>query len=155
MKTESKDSARASAREYQTVNTIRCTIMPRDERDFLVRTLAGLLRQGRPSSNPNCACRYRGSSGAACAVGLWIPDENYRAAIEGMTVGTVVRNLLPLELCSIVPEAVMRHVQRIHDVAALPKPINWAAALRDACARLNYGVVFEDAVAFAASDAPL
>lgn len=71
---------------------VRLTVEPKDERDFIVRTIAGIIRQ-------NCfgydavthSCRYRTKTGTACAIGLWMPDT---ASFEALNFSGSVVSLL-------------------------------------------------------------
>lgn len=65
-----------------TVTPVRCTVQPADARDFAIRTLAALIRQGGPSRHAD-GCRYRGKDGRACAAGMWLPDDVYNPVMEG------------------------------------------------------------------------
>lgn len=65
------------------MNKVRCTVIPVDLRDFFVRTLAALIRQGGPSMVDSSMCAYRGQQGRACAIGVWLPDEKYKRSLEG------------------------------------------------------------------------
>jgi hypothetical protein len=46
------------------------------------KVVIGLRAQGRPSINPNSVCMYRNSEGLKCAVGILIPDEEYRPEFD-------------------------------------------------------------------------
>ena len=54
--------------------------------------MRGLWKQGKPAIGSQGECRYR-MSGLKCAVGMLIPDENYRPIMEGMAVADIMAKL--------------------------------------------------------------
>jgi hypothetical protein len=49
--------------------------------------------QGKPrSSNPRGECFYRGDDGAKCAVGVLIPDPEYKDHFEGICAHALIRD---------------------------------------------------------------
>jgi len=91
-----------------------------------------LLKQGqRATSKSKNACVYRHSSGRKCAVGILIPDELYKPAMDknGVGVNTLMRDypsLFPY-LGGEKSVALVGRLQTIHDSQ---DPKNWRASLR-------------------------
>lgn len=148
---------------------IRCTIAPTDARDFMVRTIAALLRQGGPSYRPDIPsdCMYRGLQGRACAAGMWITDGDYAKNMEGKPVHRLLeQNLLSPRhaLAQFREEATF--AQQVHD-AAVRACGKWRDALYDAGILVanralpsppgvaRWLELFTEAEAFASSDQPL
>lgn len=48
-------------------------------------------RSVSPDENGEVTCRYRGEGGARCAVGVLIPETEYRAAFEGTSATQLLR----------------------------------------------------------------
>lgn len=98
------------------------------------------------------ACRYRGSEGRRCAVGVFIPDELYEKAFEPIALWTVFgqpssnpdyeaprARFRAALLAGGVPdgaEDLMHALQKAHDTAYGP-PISMAANLRSVARRLS------------------
>ena len=77
-----------------------------------------LVRQGgRSVSASGTDCRYRGSDGSKCAVGVLIPDEVYNDVMEGDSVGGLIENF-PRE-CLITGikkhKDILNGLQNMHD----------------------------------------
>jgi hypothetical protein len=91
------------------------------------RTVRHLYQQGGPAyyqpeidRPPSCA--YRGDNGRKCAAGIWIPDDHYSTALEGMLIDStsnIVRLENPLRLALILKQdnelLLLSHLQRAHD----------------------------------------
>lgn len=99
---------------------VRCTEQPADRRDFCIRTLAALIRQGKGALF-GTRCQYR-HAGRACAVGVWIPDDSYSTDIEGELTSESFRDML-LRLPASHPlntySGDLSFLQRVHDMAAV------------------------------------
>ncbi len=62
----------------------------KDRHSIAVETAAFLVHQGNQSYNAQRAkCLYRGPSGLKCAVGYWIPDEDYSVDMENVSVKAI------------------------------------------------------------------
>lgn len=89
--------------------------------DFFNTAVTLLLEQGRPSLKrgrfPNCM--YRGPRNLKCAIGMFIPDEEYKKnPVEDAGVSTIVlHNEYPTitKLAETVPEKLMTAMQCAHD----------------------------------------
>jgi hypothetical protein len=83
------------------------------------KVVCAVRNQGRPSKSLGGFCRYRGESGAKCAVGFLIPDDKYDPEME---------RYLAIELQKKFPDAVeytaeqarlVRALQDAHDRASV------------------------------------
>jgi len=55
--------------------------------EFFDTTMKKLIEQGQPSYNPETeSCLYRGPENLKCAIGHWIPDEDYTPKMEDKSV---------------------------------------------------------------------
>lgn len=98
-----------------------------------------LLTQAAKSLSVQCtgtvyehrACRYRGDEGRKCAVGVLIPDELYKAELEGWSVtNTYVMASMPeVEIESL---DLVSKLQKLHDLADV---YEWPVYLRELAAR--------------------
>jgi hypothetical protein len=95
-------------------------VTKREYFDLLVKTSREV---GFPSTHYSNAqegwvCDYRSPDGRKCAVGLIIPDEDYRPDFEGRGASFIVTDFLP----GILPEGMrpdeLYVVQGIHDMTA-------------------------------------
>lgn len=73
------------------------------------------------------ACRYRRSDGARCAVGVFIPDNEYDSSYENFNakkVGERANKLGHVELSDFLSlhATLLRDLQRIHDTAHTTRP---------------------------------
>lgn len=98
---------------------IRLSSTPADAEEFIIRTLAALIRQGQPSINED-GCAYRGEEGRACAAGLWLSDKAYDERLEGRPAQEIaimgyVTDQHPLALY----RAEARLLQLVHDAASM------------------------------------
>lgn len=94
------------------------------------RTARHLFTQGgpakiQPPNEPHPACAYRGNEGRKCAAGIWIKDEHYSPALEGMLIdstGDIIRMETPLRLALDFKEdaelILLSKLQNIHDTAS-------------------------------------
>lgn len=55
----------------------------RTSQEILNQVVPALLAQGPSFNEDTRGCRYRSETGAKCAIGMLIKDENYRGTIEG------------------------------------------------------------------------
>jgi len=81
------------------------------------------------------SCAYRGKDGLMCAVGVLIPDEDYRADMEGLAS----QNLLAKGACLhhlAAHHELLSKLQHIHDYGL---PEEWDRALRKAA--VEFGLV--------------
>ncbi len=62
------------------------------DEEIIVETAAFLIYQGERSNSSDLKCLYRGPNGFKCAVGYWIPDEDY---VPSMEMNGIV-NMLPI-----------------------------------------------------------
>jgi len=49
-----------------------------------------LLKQGEPSMDSKCECKYRSGKGLMCAFGCVIPDSIYRKSMENILAASVI-----------------------------------------------------------------
>lgn len=63
------------------------------------------------------SCVYRGPEGKKCGVGLFIPDELYNRAMEGLTALKIIQEYSELELVMPLDVAGMNRLQSIHDTS--------------------------------------
>lgn len=77
------------------------------------------------SANDGVSCRYRGPNGLRCAIGIFIPDDQYEPWMEGEVVTTDLvwkATGLPSHL-----DTLARALQQVHD----ENPVEaWVGALR-------------------------
>jgi len=85
---------------------------PKTAQDIFNTVAMHLMTQGERSTGAMGLCRYRGSKGHMCAIGVLIPDEMYNSSMEGKTVGTI-QNRLPAALRSHLP--LLDDLQIVHD----------------------------------------
>jgi hypothetical protein len=97
--------------------------------DIFDRTVRHLFTQGGPSKfqppgEPQPSCAYRGDEGRKCAAGIWIKDENYSPALEGMLIdstGGFIRMEPALRLALDFEDdsdlVLLSRLQNIHDTA--------------------------------------
>jgi hypothetical protein len=106
------------------------------------RTVRHLHQQGGPaktelvsrsSGHTMQACAYRGRNGTKCAVGYWIPDDQYNGIIEGHaltghdSLASPLRRL-PEELRTQDAVDLLRGLQTAHDNAFFtPETFRWRA----------------------------
>ncbi len=93
--------------------------------DHVVANFKGMsVDVSNPDETPKCM--YRGPEGKKCAVGLFIPDENYSSKFEGKSAYA-----LPHELHSKMPIEVigLDSFQSVHDMSTnfncLDNILNW------------------------------
>ena len=106
---------------------VRLTVEPKSKHDFIVRTLAGIIRQNGFGFGRN-ACRYRTEEGKACAIGLWMPDSaspellNFQGGVYALNIQANMCGLSKeLGLARKVYDSwpvVAGELQGIHDKAA-------------------------------------
>ena len=75
-------------------------------------------------------CRYRGISGAKCAIGMFIPDAIYHEGMENSDVETVTFNYPQIvKHCPLNSLEGLRHFQMTHDESeesdCLQNILNW------------------------------
>jgi hypothetical protein len=85
----------------------------RSAQSIFEETATALYRQGKAAlAQGTIGCAYRTPDGRKCAMGFHIPDEQYRASLEGSAAEDVIRSL-GLDLDPIL----MGMLQRTHDRA--------------------------------------
>lgn len=82
-----------------------------------------LIAQGGCSVKYNGECLYRGMCGRKCAIGLYIPDEDYDAAFEGGSAHEYSESADNMRICNILRSVGIRPkkmlvLQRCHDESA-------------------------------------
>lgn len=77
--------------------------------------LEKLLEQDCQALDINGDCKFRGEKGTKCAVGLFIPDEEYDPDMEAMTLCDIQRDYPDLELWNLLPIHIWSDLQHIHD----------------------------------------
>lgn len=71
-------------------------------------------------------CMYRSPDGLSCAIGCLIPDDKYRADMEGLAVDELAKHFDLGFATGNMP--LLRHLQALHD---LRKPGKWKKGLRE------------------------
>ena len=82
------------------------------------------------------SCRYRGPDGLKCAVGVLIPDEEYRESLEGLSAENIPGNVPSLEG---IDRWVLRSAQYIHDHLPVDE---WRHRLEKECVSRGWAVDF-------------
>jgi hypothetical protein len=99
-----------------------------------------LLKQGRTSlTDPDDAlstCAYRSPDGLMCAVGVLIPDDQYRSAFEDLSVDDVAPRIPALKMLDV---GLLRRLQVVHDDG---HPELWKRDLEDVAA--SFGLTMPD-----------
>ena len=91
-----------------------------------------LRKQGeRSTSARGIACRYRGTKGMACAVGVLIPDKEYSPTFEGHGAEFIVKKVPTLQSVSL---DILLEMQMIHDNDAVK---SWEDRFAAAATRFN------------------
>ena len=70
-------------------------------------------------------CAYRGHAGKKCAVGVLIPDEQYRASFECKSVKNIAHHIPALAGMDVM---LLSALQTVHDRT---EPFEWETALRE------------------------
>ncbi len=116
-----------------------------DDRSIIVETAAFLLHQRyRSVDKTNSYCMYRGPNGLKCAVGYWIPDEDYKESLEKKSIGQLASysNFADPELFKFFRRYVdtFSILQKVHDYVSL-----WMPSIITKI--IEYGFFVEDAQA--------
>jgi len=75
-----------------------------------------LFTQGVPSINGRGQCVYRGQNGTSCAVGVLIPDEDYRPSMDETPINSTTLLGRFRSLAWLKPHAgLLGSLQRLHD----------------------------------------
>lgn len=106
---------------------VRITGFPETSEDVFGMTIRGLLAQGVPSITekafpllPYGRCMYRtirDGVQVACAAGLWIPDKDYRADMEGSPFSSIAHRFGDKWARPFLSSGLTK-MQEIHDHAA-------------------------------------
>jgi len=83
--------------------------------DVFNRVINHLVSQGQKSVSVDGLCLYRSPSGASCAVGCLISEDDYSPSMEGADVGFVVREYKSLQWLRKF-EDLLDDLQDLHDV---------------------------------------
>lgn len=122
------------------------------QQEFFDKTVRLLIEQGGPAFEQNHAtCKYRAKDGTKCAVGMWIPDEEYaKASFEGASVDTAAGYWPSIvTLADEVGMNLLHSMQAAHDGPAMNRLTgdDWVAAFKYRARRvadefgLNTGVL--------------
>ena len=91
-----------------------------------------LRKQGKRSTSARgIACRYRGTKGMACAVGVLIPDKEYSPTFEGHGAEFVAKKVPTLQSVSL---DILLEMQMIHDNDAVK---SWEDSFDSAAKRFS------------------
>jgi hypothetical protein len=71
-------------------------------------------------------CRYRGQGGAKCAVGVFIPDDEYSDWAEGSGAYALLETFSGLRTYMPLPDHALWRLQRTHDCISCDANINEA-----------------------------
>lgn len=91
--------------------------------EFFDKTVEHLVRQGQRAVGEDGHCRYRTPEGLKCAAGVHIPDDVYRPAMEGTSIGSLIDHVEDFrdQLRPLFPSRELaQSLQVTHD-----KPSNW------------------------------
>lgn len=88
--------------------------MNKSLQEIFDETVQHLHWQGHPCVNVDGECVYRGGGAEKCAVGYWIPDSHYYAAMEGKSVQSFPDNALP-GVCYLQARELLSELQMAHD----------------------------------------
>lgn len=87
---------------------------------LLEETVTHLFKQGKRSvgfvKTYNIICAYRGKAGCKCAIGIHIPDEDYKETFEEHSVYTLPPDLV-YKLFPHIDLHFLRYLQQLHDEA--------------------------------------
>ena len=83
--------------------------------DVFNRVINHLVSQGQKSVSVDGLCLYRSPSGASCAVGCLISEDDYSPSMEGADVGYIVRKYENLQWMQQFGE-LLDDLQDLHDV---------------------------------------
>jgi len=83
--------------------------------DVFNRVINHLVSQGQKSVSVDGLCLYRSPSGASCAVGCLISEDDYSPSMEGADVGFVVREYKSLQWLRKFEE-LLDDLQDLHDL---------------------------------------
>ena len=80
-----------------------------------------IVKKNPPSLDSNKTCQYRGPNGARCAIGIFIDDNDYDEAFEGMSVGDILGNRSNSKLTTFISEhlSLLEELQSEHDTVAV------------------------------------
>ena len=86
-----------------------------NEQEVFNRVRNHLLAQNRKSMN-NGSCAYRGANGLKCALGIFIPDDDYSDIFESFAVTkTIVKDSMEFDSLEHKDILFMGDLQEIHD----------------------------------------
>lgn len=89
-------------------------------RHLLKQNKRSVMKRAHRTVKPMCA--YRGRGGLMCAVGVLIPDDEYRPSMEGAPIGEV-----ECRVNDEVDECLLEYLQILHDAT---HPNGWAKGLK-------------------------
>lgn len=98
------------------------------------KVVSHLMTQKERSTQFGVRCAYRGAGDMKCAVGCLIPDDKYRADMEGLSVSTLAARFPELRLDHV---ELLGDLQYLHDNVSLD---NWEIRLRNVA--LDHGLDF-------------